>query len=116
VFEDTTDADAGTEPAAGFDVLILADLLFRHSEHARLARTITQALRRRGDARAYVFFTSYRPWLRYKDLRFFDVAREAGLVVEHLLEEKMERPMFEDDPGDEEVRRTCSGYAIRWPG
>jgi EEF1A N-terminal glycine/lysine methyltransferase len=102
-------------PQTGFDVLILADLLFRHSEHEKLVHTISQALRRSADSKALVFFTSYRPWLRHKDLQFFDTARKAGFVVEHILEEKLDKPMFEDDPGDEDVRRTCSGYAISWP-
>ena len=50
------------------------------------------------EAKALVFFTSYRPWLREKDLAFFDVARERGLVVEPLFERKLERPLFENDP------------------
>jgi EEF1A N-terminal glycine/lysine methyltransferase len=103
------------ESKEGFDVLILADLLFRHSEHGKLVHTISTALRRDADAMALVFFTSYRPWLRHKDLRFFDTAREAGFVVEHVLEEKLDQPMFQDDPGDLDVRRTCSGYVVRWP-
>lgn len=96
-----------------FDVLILADLLFRHSEHGHMLDTIRDAMARGGAA--YVFFTSYRPWLRHKDLAFFDLARERGFVVEKVLERRMERPMFEDDPGDEEVRKTCTGWVVRWP-
>jgi EEF1A N-terminal glycine/lysine methyltransferase len=100
-----------------FDVLILADLLFRHSEHGKLVKTITETLRRDGDgtSAAYVFFTSYRPWLQHKDLAFFDVAREHGLVVEKVLERKMERPLFEGDPGDVEVQKTVTGFTVRWP-
>ena len=51
------------------------------------------------DSRALVFFTPYRPWLLEKDLAFFDVAREAGLTVEKVLERTMEKVMFEKDPG-----------------
>ncbi|KAJ0145528.1 Protein N-methyltransferase NNT1 [Colletotrichum tanaceti] len=110
------------EPAAAtggyekkFDVLVLADLLFRHSEHGKLVDTIRDALVRRRDGVAYVFFTSYRPWLRHKDLAFFDVARERGFLVEQVLEEKLEKPLFEDDPGDVEVQKTVSGFEVRWP-
>lgn len=102
--------------AAGFDVLVLADLLFRHSEHGKLLDTIRDTMARGVGARAYVFFTSYRPWLADKDLAFFDLARERGFVVDKVLERKMERPLFEDDPGDEEVRKTCTGWVVRWPG
>lgn len=98
-----------------FDVLVLADLLFRHSEHGKLVDTIWDALARRRDGVAYVFFTSYRPWLRHKDLAFFDVARERGFLVEQVLEKKLEKPLFEDDPGDVEVQKTVSGFEVRWP-
>jgi EEF1A N-terminal glycine/lysine methyltransferase len=98
-----------------FDVLILADLLFRHSEHANIIKSVRATLARRRSAGAYVFFTSYRPWLRHKDLAFFDEARRCGLEVEEVLEVKTARPLFEDDPGDEEVRRTVSGFVLRWP-
>lgn len=99
-----------------FDVLILADLLFRHSEHGKLLDTIRDTMARDSGAKAYVFFTSYRPWLAHKDMAFFDLARERGFVVDKILERKMERPLFEDDPGDEEVRKTCTGWVVRWPG
>lgn len=98
-----------------FDILILADLLFRHTEHGHLLDTIRDTLGKNAGSKAFVFFTSYRPWLRHKDLAFFDVARERGFVVDKVLEKKMERAMFEDDPGDEEVRKTCTGWIVRWP-
>ncbi|PSR76836.1 hypothetical protein BD289DRAFT_378443 [Coniella lustricola] len=107
-------AEAEQEPR--FDVLILADLLFRHSEHGKLLDTIRDTLKKTSaSAKAFVFFTSYRPWLQHKDLAFFDLARQRGFVVEKVLERVMERPMFEDDPGDEEIRKTCTGWVVRWP-
>lgn len=99
----------------GFDVLVLADLLFRHTEHHNMIKTIREALGRRRESVAYVVFTSYRPWLRHKDLAFFDAAREAGFVVEKLLEDRLEKPMFEGDPGDLEVQKTVTGWTVRWP-
>lgn len=101
--------------AEKFDVLILADLLFRHSEHGHMLDTIRDTLARTRESKALVFFTSYRPWLQHKDLAFFDLARERGFVVDKVLERRMERPMFVDDPGDEEVRKTCTGWVVRWP-
>ncbi|GAM84387.1 hypothetical protein ANO11243_023810 [Dothideomycetidae sp. 11243] len=98
----------------GFDVLILADLLFNHSEHAKLVRTVTETLRRCSEAKALVFFTPYRPWLLKQDLAFFDLAREQGLRVEKILEKVMDKVMFEDDPGDELLRRTVFGYQVTW--
>jgi nicotinamide N-methyltransferase len=83
----------------GFDVLILADLLFNHSEHAKLIATVQRTLKKDRDARAYVFFSPYRPWLLEKDLNFFEDARESGFRVEKTFEKVMEKVMFEEDPG-----------------
>ncbi|AEO64284.1 uncharacterized protein THITE_2110264 [Thermothielavioides terrestris NRRL 8126] len=99
----------------GFDVLVLADLLFRHSEHGNMLRTVRQTLKKSRDSKAFVVFTSYRPWLQHKDLAFFDLAREQGFVVEKVLEKKMDRPLFEKDPGDEEILKTVTGWVLRWP-
>lgn len=97
-----------------FDVLILADLLFNHSEHAKLITTVQKTLRRSSDARALVYFTPYRPRLLDRDLAFFDLAAEAGFVVEKKVETVMQDVMFEDDPGDQLLRRTVFGYELRW--
>lgn len=98
----------------GFDVLILADLLFNHSEHAKLVSTIQKTLLKKADSKALVFFTPYRPWLYEKDMAFFELAKAAGFAVEKILEHKMEKVMFEKDPGDEELRRTVFGYELKW--
>ncbi|KAH6617003.1 hypothetical protein F5144DRAFT_585184 [Chaetomium tenue] len=102
------------ERREGFDVLVLADLLFRHSEHRNMLRTVRQTLKKSKESKAFVVFTSYRPWLQHKDLAFFDVAREEGWVVEKVLEKKMDRPLFEKDPGDEEILKTVTGWELRW--
>jgi len=100
--------------SSGFDLLILADLLFNHSEHAKLLSTIRLTLRREPAARALVFFTPYRPWLLDKDMAFFDLARQGGFVVEKVLEKVMEDVMFAEDRGDELLRRTVYGFVLRW--
>lgn len=98
----------------GFDLLILADLLFNHSEHQKLVETVTSTLKRDTDAQALVFFTPYRPWLYEKDMAFFDVAEVRGLEVTKVFERVMEKVMFEKDPGDELLRRTVFGYQLKW--
>ncbi|KAF3055011.1 Protein N-methyltransferase nnt1 [Daldinia childiae] len=98
-----------------FDILILADLLFRHSEHGNMISSIEATMSRKKTSTAFVCFTSYRPWLQHKDLAFFDLARERGFIVEKFLEEKMDKAMFENDPGDEDVRKTVTGFTLRWP-
>ncbi|KAK0617124.1 hypothetical protein B0T14DRAFT_258636 [Immersiella caudata] len=98
-----------------FDVLVLADLLFRHTEHDHLLDSIEMTMKVAEKSKAFVVFTSYRPWLQHKDLKFFDLARDRGFVVEKVLEKKMDRPLFENDPGDEEVRKTVTGWSVTWP-
>ena len=80
-------------------MLILADLLFNHSEHAKLIKTVELTLKKSPTSKAYVFFTPYRPWLLEKDLAFFDLAGEAGFIVVKALEKVMDKVMFEEDPG-----------------
>ena len=99
----------------GFDTLILADLVFNHVCHDALVSTILLTLKRDEAARALVFFTPYRPWVFEKDLAFFDLCREKGLVVEKVLEEFMEDFVFKEDRGDPVLRRTVFGYGISWP-
>ncbi len=108
----------------GFDLLILADLLFNHSEHRKLVLSMQKTMKRTAHARALVFFSPHRPWLFEKDMAFFDLAREMGFLVEKVLERKMERAMIEDGPvrrsihdfGDEEVRKVVFGYQVTWAG
>ncbi|KXJ89775.1 nicotinamide N-methyltransferase [Microdochium bolleyi] len=98
-----------------FEVLILADLLFRHTEHGNLVKTVEETMSRKPESTAYVVFSSYRPWLQERDFGFFDVARERGFVVEKILEVKMDKVLFEEDPGDEDVLKTVTGWTLRWP-
>jgi nicotinamide N-methyltransferase len=83
----------------GFHTLILADLLFNHSEHAKLVKSVQDTLRHDGSSCALVFFTPYRPWLIEKDRNFFRLATNAGFTVRQILEEVMPNAMFKDDPG-----------------
>lgn len=100
--------------AHGFDTLILADLLFNHSQHAALVSTVQATLARTADAKALVFFTPYTPWKYDKDMAFFDLAREGGFVVSQVVKRVMDKVMFKDDRGDELLRRTVFGYEMSW--
>jgi EEF1A N-terminal glycine/lysine methyltransferase len=73
-----------------------------------------QTLEKGDRARVYVFYTHHRPWLKDKDLEFFDVAIEEGFVVEDVLTELV-NPMFENDRGDETERGTVHGRILKWP-
>lgn len=84
---------------AAFDVLILADLLFNHSEHEKLVKSMQLMLKKSPGSIAYVFFTPYRPWLLEKDLAYFDLARASGFTITKMFEKVMDKVMFEEDPG-----------------
>ena len=48
-------------------------------------------------------------------MAFFDLVREGGdMVVEKLGEWEMEKVMFEEDRGNQSVRRTVFGWGVRW--
>ncbi|KAF2432793.1 hypothetical protein EJ08DRAFT_695192 [Tothia fuscella] len=98
----------------GFDTVVLADLLFNHSEHEKLIQSVQRTLKHDKHACALVFFTPYRPWLLEKDLSFFDLARANGFEVAKILEKQMDQVLFVGDPGDESLRRTVFGYTLKW--
>ncbi|KAL8662760.1 MAG: hypothetical protein Q9202_004452 [Teloschistes flavicans] len=105
--------DLGSE-SGRFETLILADLLFNHSQHAALTSTIQATLKRSGSAKALVFFTPYTPWKYEKDMAFFDLAEDAGLRATQVVKRVMDKLMFKDDRGDELLRRTVFGYELTW--
>jgi len=64
-----------------------------------------------------VFFTPHRPWLLEKDLEFLknaEMALEGGFNIVKTLETLLERPMFEEDKGNRDLRRTVYGYELSW--
>ncbi|KAF7553730.1 hypothetical protein G7046_g7016 [Stylonectria norvegica] len=85
------------------------------TEHGALVKTIKETLRVAATSVAYVFFTSYRPWKKELDEKFFDIARSAGFEVEQIAERRLEKPLFDNDPGDLEIQKTVRGFAVRWP-
>ena len=97
-----------------FDLLILADLVFNHSEQKKLVATVQGSLKKTPESRALVFFTPHRPWLLEKDLEFFKVAEHAGFRAQKFMERLMDRPMYDEDRGDEVLRRTVFGYTLEW--
>ncbi|KAJ2753718.1 Protein N-terminal and lysine N-methyltransferase efm7 [Coemansia pectinata] len=112
-------AELSTQNGA-FDVLILSDLVFNHSEHSALLRSVDRLMAKpqkdgSGGGEAYVFFTHHRPWLADKDMNFLTRAHdELGLVVTRLVEDYT-GAMFDSDPGDERVRGTVHGFCLTFP-
>lgn len=95
-----------------FDVIIMADLLFNHSEHVHMLQTCEKCLS--PDGIVLVMYTSHRPWLAEKDYNFFNIAQEQfNFKVEKMFDTKM-KVMFEEDPGSEEVRSTIHAYSLKF--
>jgi len=89
-----------------YDVLILCDLLFNHSEHQKLIKSCQELLAI--DGLIWCVYTHYLPDRIQKDLRFLELSAEAGFQVEHVGKHRFEHLIFENDKGDPEVRRTCN--------
>ncbi|CAE6414943.1 unnamed protein product [Rhizoctonia solani] len=125
-----------------FDVIILSDLIFNHSQHSALLDTCEAALRparRQGEVAqsemksadpkklphedgrpsitapcVLVFFSHHRPQYAVRDLDFFSRAKDRGWICEQVVQTKT-KAMFPDDPGDEEIRSTVHGWVLRRP-
>ncbi|EMD31946.1 hypothetical protein CERSUDRAFT_109118 [Gelatoporia subvermispora B] len=102
----------------GYDLIIMSDLIFNHSQHDALLRTSEEALSKRpsGSTEApvpalLVFYTHHRPHLAHRDMEFFSKARDRGWLCEEILTRKFP-PMFPEDPGEEEVRATVHGWRL----
>lgn len=94
-----------------FDVIVLSDLIFNHSQHANLLQTC--AMLSGPSTVILVTFSHHRPHKMLDDLKFFEVARDQfGLAVRHVESHRC-APMFPNDPGDVEIRSTVQVYELR---
>ena len=96
----------------GFDVMILSDVIFNHSCHRALVKSISRCLARDPRAEAHVIFTHYRPHKKAEDMAFFDLLKPMGLTFEHIRSERVPL-MFPNDPGCEIDRSTVHHYIVR---
>ncbi|KZV80429.1 hypothetical protein EXIGLDRAFT_630171, partial [Exidia glandulosa HHB12029] len=106
----------------GFDLILMSDLIFNHSQHDALLTTCEKTLSKRAPAfvaatpSLLVFYTHHRPRLADRDLDFFAKATSRGWECEEIVTERMNpQVMFPEDAGDEEVRSTVHGWRIRRP-
>ncbi|KAE8145177.1 hypothetical protein BDV25DRAFT_165229 [Aspergillus avenaceus] len=100
--------------SSGFDVLIMADVVYSWREHGNLIKTMQNTLKKTADAVALVIFTPYEPWFLPRTETFFPLAENNGFKVEKIFEKLMDAVLFENDHGDERLRRTVFGYKIKW--
>ncbi|CCD26759.1 S-adenosylmethionine-dependent methyltransferase NDAI_0I01900 [Naumovozyma dairenensis CBS 421] len=105
-----TDKPSANGETLKFDLIILSDLVFNHSEHHKLLSTTKDLLAK--DGKALVVFSPHRPWLLDDDLQFFETAKEHGLTPE-FIEMVNWKPMFEEDAGPAEVRARVYAYYLK---
>jgi len=94
-----------------FDIIILADLIFNHSQHTALLNTCQQCLK--DDGLILVAFSHHRPKWAERDMNFFTEAAQDPFKfqVKKLFSLKLQ-PMFEEDFGPEDVRATVHFYQL----
>ncbi|VDB87092.1 unnamed protein product [Peniophora sp. CBMAI 1063] len=114
-------AASGDAEGASFDLIIMSDLVFNHSQHDALLKTAELTLSSwlghstRGSTDEVpcllVFYSHHRPHLADRDLEFFRKAEARGWTCTEIVTEKYP-PMFPEDPGEEEVRATVHGWKL----
>ncbi|KAH8555391.1 putative methyltransferase-domain-containing protein [Umbelopsis sp. PMI_123] len=108
-----------------YDVIILSDLIFNHSQHHAMLRTCRELIKPKTGV-VLVFYTHHRPHLAHRDVQFFEIAQrpfnpngdpenwdEVGYSfhAEEFLTKNM-GVMFEEDQGDQVVRSTVHGWKL----
>ncbi|CDR43230.1 CYFA0S11e02014g1_1 [Cyberlindnera fabianii] len=93
-----------------FDLIILSDLVFNHSEHHKLLKTCQDLLEK--DGKCLVVFSPHRPWLLNDDLGFFETAKEYGFKTDKI-DLVTWKPMFPDeDPSTADVRSRVYSFFL----
>eukprot|EP00903_Cladosiphon_okamuranus_P011357 g10705.t1 len=88
----------------GFDVVVMADLLFNRSQHAQLLETCDRCLRRGSDeGTVWVSFSHHDPEKAELDMKFFDLAEEKGFVAARIKTVQM-RDLFVENDGLDGLR------------
>jgi nicotinamide N-methyltransferase len=97
-----------------FQTLLLSDLIFNHSQHLALLRSLERLIDP-ACGTALVFHSHHLPQHRARDLKFFELAEKRGWTVESVVEE-VRGVQFVDDGGDVGLRERVWGREMRWDG
>ncbi|KAG5482889.1 hypothetical protein LSCM1_06924 [Leishmania martiniquensis] len=96
---------------AGYDVVLLSDILFNHLCNDDLADTLATLLAKNRSAAGYCVFSHHRAHKQLHDLEFFDKCVRRGLHYEQVDEENYPM-MFPEDRGPQSVRQPVKCYKI----
>jgi len=94
-----------------FDLLILSDLIFNHSQRDALLQTCESVISGSPLSCALVFYTHHKPHLAHRDMEFFTKARERGWICNEIFV-KTFPPMFPEDRGEESIRSAVHGWKL----
>ncbi|AYU77501.1 Putative methyltransferase/GDP dissociation inhibitor, putative [Leishmania donovani] len=100
-----------TTGGAGYDIVILSDIIFNHVCNDDLADTLAMLLAKNPHAAGYCVFSHHRAYKQLHDFEFFDKCVRRGLQYEHLDEQDYPM-MFPEDRGPESVRKPVKCYKI----
>ncbi|BGP44860.1 Protein N-terminal and lysine N-methyltransferase efm7 [Rhodotorula kratochvilovae] len=122
-----------TDGTRKFDLILLSDLVFNHSQHAALLASCLSCLSTSSSPPSTAsepaqpavdlstaatlrtpavlcFFSHHRPWLVDADLGIVKLAEEGGWACEKVWEDPQAGPAFPEDGGDLAVRSTVHGW------
>lgn len=97
-----------------FDVIILSDVIFNHSEHLKLLKSCKELLTP-GTGKILVTFSPHRPKLLDDDLAFFNTAQQPPFnFTPHFIEMEHWSPLFKDDTDETttEIRSRVYFYIL----
>ena len=92
-----------------FDIIILSDVVFNHTEHLKLLETCRSSLKKLG--KCLVVFSPHRPWLLEADLQFFTTCEQFDFKAEKIEMVKW-KPMFEEDEETVDIRARVYAYYL----
>lgn len=92
-----------------FDLIILLDLVFNHTEHLKLLQDCRDLCKKNG--KVFVVFSPHRPKLLEKDLEFFETAKQYDFKPEKI-DLVNWKPMFEEDDETIEIRSRVYSFFL----
>ena len=97
-----------------FDMVIMCDVIFNHSEHHALLRSLNNLLSPTGIV--WCVFSHYRPWVKDRDLELLRLAREQyNFVVEKVDELAYDELVIEEKRADPKDLKTVYAYRFTRP-
>lgn len=92
-----------------FDLVILSDLVFNHTEHEKLLKTCQETCKKNG--KCFVVFSPHRAHLVDADLKFFETCEHYGFRADPIDLIQM-TPMFEEDETTASIRARVYSYYL----